>query len=85
MITIVSNDGTINYGIKHYVADNFEDLNSLNTKGIQMGSTAFIIDTSEYYMLNGEKTWKLVELYKVNGNGSSTVLPSQIIYDGGGA
>ena len=85
MISLVSNDGVISYGIKHFVADTSSDLATINTKSIPMGSTAFVIENSKYYMLNGEKVWKTVNLYGAGGSGSSAVLPDEIISDGGGA
>lgn len=76
MISIISNSNKIGYGIRHYVADTYEDLLVLNNKDEVMGTTAFIIDESKYYMLNSSKEWVLVNLYTVTGSGGSGSLPS---------
>lgn len=55
MITIGSNGEKIAYGIKHYNLDTPDDLNKLHDS--TMGSTCFVISTSKYYMLNGQKQW----------------------------
>ena len=46
-----------------------------------MGTTAFIIETSQRYMLNGSKEWKKITLSAGNGGGSGG---NDEIYDGGG-
>lgn len=58
-ITIISNSGIKAYGIKHYTVDTTKDLENLPTN-ITAGSTAFIIETSEKYMLNTKKEWKQI-------------------------
>ena len=57
MITIGSNGQNISYGIKHYNMDTPDDLKARNPKGEVMGTTCFIISTSKYYMVNGQKEW----------------------------
>ena len=57
MITIGSNGQNISYGIKHYNMDTPDDLKARNPKGEIMGTTCFIISTSKYYMVNGQKEW----------------------------
>ena len=81
MIMIGANGDRITYGIKHYNVDTETDLAKINTNQEIMGTTAFIIETSTYYMLNGSKIWKQINPY---GNSSSTG-SKEIIYDGGGA
>lgn len=84
MFTIGANGNNIAYGIKHLILDDKDDLNKLsNTES--MGTTCFIIETSEYYMLNGKRKW-----IKINPNGSTTSgsgnegdSSDEIIYEGG--
>ena len=45
-----------------------------------MGTTAFVIETSQQYMLNGAKEWKKIKTANNSGGGSS----GDEIYDGGG-
>ena len=85
MFTIGANGNNIAYGIKHLILDDKNDLNKLS-KTESMGTTCFVIDTSEYYMLNSKKTW-----VKINPNGSTsgsggggeTPEDNNIIYEGG--
>ena len=56
MYNITSNDGDIAHGVKEFACDTVEDLKSLPE--CSMGSTAFIISTSEIYMYSaGQKEW----------------------------
>ena len=70
------------YGVKHYRADSYSDIASIDITTTAMGSTVFVIDTSTYYMLNGDKRWIAVNLGNTGGGGSDT--PNNIIYEGGG-
>ena len=82
MISIGANGEKIAYGIKHYNVDTKADLAKLNTKTQVMGTTAFVIEESKYYMLNGSKIWKQIDPY---GSGSFNPDESdEIIYEGGG-
>ena len=49
-----------------------------------MGSTCFVIETSKYYMLNGQKKWVAINPYG-SGSGGSTNPDDDLIYDGGDA
>ena len=88
MISIGANGQKIAYGIKHYNVDTKAELDALDIAYEVMGTTAFVIDTSKYYMLNGHKEWKEIQPYGTGnssggGNGGST--PNQdIVYEGGG-
>ena len=86
MITIGSNGQNIAYGIKHYNMDSMDDLAKLNPKAELMGTTCFIINTSKYYMVNGEKEWVEIAPYgnftSSNGSGGSNNNPSN---PGGGS
>lgn len=67
-------DGDILYGIKDYVVDSVSDLDSLPTdlNKIKAGSQAFVIQTSERYMLNSKGVWVKVNLETGTGGGGSS-------------
>ena len=69
-----------NYGVKHYRADTEADIRDIDVSSASMGSTVFVIDTSTYYMLNGDKQWVIVNLGSSGGGDDS----DHIIYEGGG-
>jgi hypothetical protein len=56
MIGIMKNGGHTAYGLKEYVVDSPSDIDLLPLDGV-MGSSAFVIETGEVYMLNGKKEW----------------------------
>lgn len=55
MYKLTSNDGDVAYGIKEFVCDTPEDIQTLPS--CQMGSTCIVISTAEVYMLNSKKEW----------------------------
>lgn len=55
MYTITANDGDVVHGIKEFTCDAVEDLAALPQ--CKMGSTAFVIATSEIYMINSKGEW----------------------------
>lgn len=55
MHRLYSHEGDVSYGIKEWVCDTPEDLTSLPVS--EMGSTAFVISSSEVYMLNSDREW----------------------------
>lgn len=57
MNKLFSHEGDVAYGIREWVCDTPEDLENLPSGSVAMGSTAFVISTSELYMLNGEGEW----------------------------
>ena len=59
MISIVSNNGTHNYDYKEFIVDTPDDIQYL-PKSCAAGSNAFVVSTSEVYMLNNMKEWKLI-------------------------
>lgn len=84
MISIGANGERIAYGIKHYNVDTKAELDALDITFEVMGTTAFVIENSKYYMLNGSKQWKEIWPY---GSGSGSDTPEQgehVIYEGGG-
>ena len=56
MIGIMKNSGHTTYGLKEYVVDSESDIDLLPLDGV-MGSSAFVIETGNVYMLNGKKEW----------------------------
>ena len=70
-----NSNGKSAYGIKRMFFDTIADLFALSTKNLYPGSTAFIIDASETYMLNNKYEWK-----KISDN---PFYDDNIIYDGG--
>ena len=56
MIGLVSISGHTTYGLREFVLDTAADLTDLPVEGI-MGSKAFVIATSQKYMLNSTGTW----------------------------
>lgn len=73
-------------GLKRYVLDAEEDVKDLPTTGLAIpGSTAFVIATSNTYMLNNQYTWVKVNLSSGSG-GSDTPDPgadNTYIWNGG--
>ena len=76
MVSIGANGRKIAYGIKHYNVDTFKDLEAYNPFSLTMGSTAFVIETSKHYMLDGNKQWKEISPF-----GSGGVIDGEV--DGG--
>ena len=56
MIITSSNSGHTAYGLKDYVIDRKADLEDLPVD-VPMGSTAFCIEDSSVYMINGSREW----------------------------
>ena len=81
VITIGANGKKIAYGIKHYNLDTEADLQELPAKKEQMGTTAFVIETSKYYMVNSDSRW--VEIQPFGSSKGSTPEDNEIIYEGG--
>ena len=79
MISVGANRNRKAYGIKHYNIDTEQDLHDIDVDYEIMGTTAFVIETSQHYMLNGSKEWKKIKVGSGSGGGSNDE-----IYDGGG-
>lgn len=95
---IASQSGKKVYNLKEFVVDVFDDIEKINTRELAVGSTAFVIDTSETYMLNSKKEWIKVtvssggsggivnpEEYELIWDGGSVSNSGNTIYEGGGA
>ena len=81
MITIGANGQKIAYGIKHYNVDTAAELANLDPTYEFMGTTAFIIENSKYYMLNGSKQWIEISPFGESTGGGGA--GDTIIYNGG--
>lgn len=90
---ILKQTGKTTYNLKEFTVDTYDDIKKINTTQLAIGSTVFVIDTSECYMLNSKKEWKLVHLNQVydgggveppSGNDDPSNEDDHIIYDGGG-
>ena len=84
MINIRHSSGKVAYGVQDFVLDTYEDLQNLKAD-CAPGSTAFIIATSEKYMLNSHKVWvQISSMPESGGGGGEEPNPDNIyIYDGG--
>ena len=60
MINMSSQSGHTTYGLKEYILDTPEDLQDLPITD-KAGSTAFIISTSQVYMINSKGEWKEIK------------------------
>ena len=56
MVGIMKNGGRVTYDLNEYVVDSEDDVKLL-PREVAMGSTAFVINTGDVYMLNGKKEW----------------------------
>ena len=83
MINIRHSSGKVAYGVQDFVLDTYEDLQNLDNE-CAPGSTAFIIATSEKYMLNSHNAWVQIKGNGGGGGGGDEPNPDDIyIYDGG--
>ena len=59
MISIYSQNGEVEYRVTEYTLDTPDDLEQLKTAGKSAapGSSAFVVATSEVYMLNNQREW----------------------------
>ena len=53
---IYSNSGKINYGIKHIILDTENDFKKI-TEQYTPGTTAYVVDNSNNYILNNQNQW----------------------------
>ena len=83
MFSILSNRGKVAYGQKQFVVDFVSEVSSLPTK-CTPGSIAFVIETSQYYMLNNQRQWIEVNLASGSGTGGGDLPEADaVIYNGG--
>ena len=89
MISVGANRNRKAYGIKHYNIDTEQDLHDIDVDYEIMGTTAFVIETSQHYMLNGSKEWKKIKVGSGSGGSNDEIydgggVEGEDIYDGGG-
>lgn len=70
MVSLYKQDGETVYGIKDYILDTPLDISDLPTN-VKAGSSAFVISTSDKYMLNGHKRWVLLSKGTSSGGGDN--------------
>ena len=87
MISIGANGQKIAYGIKHYNLDTESELEKIQVSNEKMGCTCFIIETSKYYMLNGDRKWIEISPFGCStgsgGGGGGDEPDDDNIFDGG--
>lgn len=78
-----------NIPYREYVCDEVIDITLIDTKTCSMGSTCYVINTGETYILNSQKQWKLYTGHNSSGGSGGSGSPGgssdTVIYDGGGA
>lgn len=59
MINLYSQNGEVEYRVTEYILDTRADLEKLPeySKTAAPGSSAFVVATSEVYMLNNQREW----------------------------
>lgn len=76
---VTASNGKIGYNVKHYIVDEFDDMKKLPTSAAA-GSTAFVVLTSQSFMLNNKREW--VE-FTPAGSQIPQPADTSIIWDGG--
>lgn len=84
MISIASQFGQVQYNVVKLILDSADDVINLPLD-VKPGSTAFVIETSTWYMLNNQGQWKEVDLGSSSGGGGGGGGGSsdETIYEGG--
>ena len=86
MYGLTHENGRAVYGLKNFILDTEAEVKNLPTDDMLIpGSTAFVISTSNSYMLNNQNSWVKVNLSN-NSGGSSNPDPgtdNTYIWDGG--
>ena len=83
MTNIRANSGVLSYGVKDLVMDTVDDLLVQEVADMSAGSTAFVIATSDKYMLNSNKKWIKIQIGNSGGGGGDVDPNATYIYDGG--
>lgn len=78
---IYSSNGRRAYGVKTFVFDSVKDM--MKEDNAHKGDTAFIIETSQYYMLNHSKVWVKIFPYGSGDSEGGGASSQHVIYDGG--
>lgn len=56
MINVLSANGKVTYNVYEFICDTEDDIENLS-KNCAAGSTAFVIETKDVYMLNSKREW----------------------------
>lgn len=57
MYNIISQNGNISRGIYHLMVDIEQDIQTIPTNNLSMGSTVYVIASDKKYTLNSNKEW----------------------------
>ena len=60
MYSIMKDSNKIQYGVSEYVVDTKDDIEQIPLRDIKPGTICLVIDTSDVYMLNNNKEWKVL-------------------------
>ena len=77
--TTMFSNGSVPNQIKEFVVDTDDQLSTIDISQILPGSRAFVINTSQWYMLNHQGQWQTID-WGGGGGGSEY---DHIIYNGG--
>lgn len=83
MVSISANSDIKAYGVKHFLADTLTDITGIDISTASVGSTCFVIDSSETYMLNHARQWKKIKRTSTGGDSGEGDISATYIYDGG--
>ena len=82
MSKITKNDNDVSHGVKEFVCDAVNDIQSL--PACEMGSKVLVIENSTTYIKNGAGHWVALATNGNNSGSSSTpTFPNEVIYEGG--
>lgn len=59
---IISSGGKASHNQNEYVCDTAAELGDIPKSSLKMGSVAFVIESSQWYMWNGTKMWKKISM-----------------------
>ena len=68
--------------VRRFVVDTVDEVATINISQLRAGSTAFVIKTSETYMLSNARQWVKVKTGSGSGGGGGDEDSREVIYDG---
>lgn len=77
--TTVYSNGIVDNMVRKFVVDTVDQVATINVSQLRAGSTAFVIKTSETYMLSNARKWEKVTVGSGGGGGGGD---REVIYDG---
>lgn len=60
MVNVVAQNGKYVYNLKRFICDTENDLKTIITYYCAAGSNAFVVETGNTYVLNGDHEWGLI-------------------------